>query len=601
MRNAIIFFGLFAASVVLAGEPVRVELQEPSDAGQQKALEVFQRIVKERTGLDVISAKDATLKFGFRTDIGAEGFSIEDGTDKTVKVSGNGMPGLMAGIGKLLRTARIEPGVFEPGKWRGVSVPKMPVRGIYFATHFFNWYHVAPIEEVRKYVEELALWGCNTLDVWFDMHHYQGLDDPEAQAMIRRLREILQAGQEVGLKPATGGLANEGYASSPENIRAEWGPQNGYVQNLSHYHVEVCPNKAGGMEYILKTRRAMLEAFKGVDLKYLFLWPYDQGGCTCIKCFPWGANGFIKASSELSVMCRQMFPNAQIILSTWWFDHCIKKGDLEWRAFDKVVSETNPKWIDYLMADAGTIFPPYLVTNGVPGNLPLLNFPEISMFNSQPWGGYGANPAPERLKNIWAPIIDKLSGGYPYSEGIFEDINKCIALQLYWNRQDPMQTVKEYIAYEFSPAVAEDMTGVVAEMETSFSHQVFRPKPDSYENLKKKLYSSQNGPKGLLYKATLLKNSKARLEKVKQAEAKMDARVRNSWRWRIFYLRAGIDAELESSGGKPSDALDACLDELNRIYHADNAIFQLRPPSRRALLDLFGSAGKKNDQAGGGY
>lgn len=256
MKHVFIFVGTLVASAVLAAEPVRVELQAPSDAGQQKALAVFSRIVKERAGLEVVSAKDAPLKFGFRTDIGTEGFSVEDDAGKTIKVSGNGMPGLMAGVGKLLRTARLESGVFEPGKWRGVSVPKMPVRGIYFATHFFNWYHVAPIDEVRKYVEELALWGCNTLDVWFDMHHYQGLDDPEAQAMIRRLREILQAGQEVGLKPATGGLANEGYASSPENIRAEWVPQNGYVQNLSHYHVEVCPNKPGGMEYILKTRRA---------------------------------------------------------------------------------------------------------------------------------------------------------------------------------------------------------------------------------------------------------------------------------------------------------------------------------------------------------
>ena len=36
---------------------------------------------------------------------------------------------------------------------------------------------------MNRYVEELALWGCNTLAVWFDLHHYHGIDDPEARAM----------------------------------------------------------------------------------------------------------------------------------------------------------------------------------------------------------------------------------------------------------------------------------------------------------------------------------------------------------------------------------------------------------------------------------
>ena len=62
----------------------------------------------------------------------------------------------------------------------------------------------------------------------------------------------------------------------------------------------------------------------------------------------------------------------------------------------------------------------------MPGGFPLLNFPEISMWNQGPWGGYGANPFPNRLQQRMNEIKGKLSGGFPYSEGIYEDLNEVI-------------------------------------------------------------------------------------------------------------------------------------------------------------------------------
>jgi hypothetical protein len=50
-----------------------------------------------------------------------------------------------------------------------------------------------------------------------------------------------------------------------------------------------------------------------------------------------------------------------------------------------------------LLADAHEDFPRYPLDAGVPGNLPLLNFPEISMWGNWPWGGFGANPQPAYL------------------------------------------------------------------------------------------------------------------------------------------------------------------------------------------------------------
>jgi hypothetical protein len=62
---------------------------------------------------------------------------------------------------------------------------------------------------------------------------------------------------------------------------------------------------------------------------------------------------------------------------------------------------------------------------GVPGGLPLLNFPDISMCGQEPWGEYGANPLPEHLQKRWDGTKHKLSGGCPYSEGIYEDLKDC--------------------------------------------------------------------------------------------------------------------------------------------------------------------------------
>jgi hypothetical protein len=56
---------------------------------------------------------------------------------------------------------------------------------------------------------------------------------------------------------------------------------------------------------------------------------------------------------------------------------------------------------------------------GVPGGLPLLNFPDISMW-AESREGYGAHPLPERLQRRWDGTKKKLSGGFPYSEGIYE-------------------------------------------------------------------------------------------------------------------------------------------------------------------------------------
>ena len=36
----------------------------------------------------------------------------------------------------------------------------------------------------RRYVEDLSLWGVNSYLVWFGMEEFNGIKDPNAQAML---------------------------------------------------------------------------------------------------------------------------------------------------------------------------------------------------------------------------------------------------------------------------------------------------------------------------------------------------------------------------------------------------------------------------------
>jgi hypothetical protein len=142
------------------------------------------------------------------------------------------------------------------------------VRGIYFATHFNNFYASAPIDEVLTYIEDIALWGVNTLTSWFDVHEYAGIDDPAAKAMIARQGQFFAHARALGMKACIISLSNEAYATSPRHLRASSsGGKNGYVRNLAgHYHVETCPSIPEGEQYIYEVRREICQAIQRVGI-----------------------------------------------------------------------------------------------------------------------------------------------------------------------------------------------------------------------------------------------------------------------------------------------------------------------------------------------
>ena len=424
---------------------------------------------------------------------------------------------------------------------------------MYFATHFGNYYHTAPIEEVERYIEDLALWGVNCLVVWYDMHHFQGVDDPEAVAFRKRLKRFLQAAGRLDVGVGLGVIGNEAYGNSPKKLRAAPGGGRG-----GYYPVAVCPNKPGGMEYILKILGDHFDWSRDLKCEYVWIWPYDQGGCGCANCRPWGSNGFLKCAKSVSKMAKEKLPGVKIILSTWMFD---KK---EWQGLDEDLA-ANSGWVDMILSE----YP----LGPVPGKLPMVGFPEISMHGTFPWGGFGATPLPKRLSAQWQAKKDRLDGGFPYSEGIYEDITKVTCAQLYWNSKMPVEEIlTEYIAYEYSPEVIDDVLAVVRTLE---SNHHMRWWPGELEGVK--LTMNWFPSRGAKCRAD--PGAEEAYAAVKQVDAKLPEWARKSWRWRIVYIRAMLDAELKANGGSPNEACMKGFRELMRIYHttgkSDPAV---RPP-----------------------
>ncbi|MGN1059479.1 MAG: hypothetical protein ACI4QW_03525 [Clostridia bacterium] len=464
---------------------------------------------------------------------------IKDGT-----ISAGSHSTLLDAAGRFLRNPSV----------RGSFCSAKEVCGMYFATHNRNYYEVGPLEELYEYINDLALWGMNTLKVWFDMYYFHNMEEGEAHA--DHLKAIIRYAKSIGVKTALGILSNEAFRNSPEHLRADWTcGHDGYIYDLNdHYHVELCPSKEGGMEQIIEYRRQMLAVFAEAQPDYIAIGAYDEGGCTCSGCAPWGSNGNIRCLEALIPVIREYIPDAEIVISLWQFG-TFTGNDVEFEGMKKALEEGRLSACKYLVSEPQ--YARYPFEKGMPR--PLIGFPEISMFGANPWGGYGANPLPKLLDGLWQENGSKLAGGWPYSEGLYEDLNKIIMLRYYRDNQPAEETVKEYLRYEFglSGELLEKAFSAVMAMEDTLerkfsweTHLVEIARPEAVFEIEKKITEVHNA---------------------------LPEDVRLCKKWRLLYLRAKIDAEFVRNHGERNDAIIGYFNELISFSYLKDSTKWVKP------------------------
>lgn len=276
--------------------------------------------------------------------------------------------------------------------WSQQGAPTKPgsFRGVYMATHYGNWFANAPLPAIQNYLEDMALWGTNTVVLiaepanWANYSAFEPLLDRNAQ--------IGALAQRVGF--SVGWIfINEGFRDHPQNVSAT--PTFDFSVNM---HL-VCPAK--GQAYLDEIWGTILKrvAFNGLSLSYLIAWPYDWGGCGCTRDWPWGSTGFPRFSAEILRKAKSEWghPNAKGIVSTWRFE----LSPDEYGGLDAWLRANNTgpaaQWTHAMSAVPGGY--EWIEAYGPLGGLPTLDFPEYSMFSGCPWGGKGANPIPHAIQS----------------------------------------------------------------------------------------------------------------------------------------------------------------------------------------------------------
>ncbi|MDW7656110.1 MAG: hypothetical protein SCM11_02925 [Bacillota bacterium] len=552
-----------------------------------KICNIINRQIKEHT-TGISENETINIVLAIDDKIGIEGYMISKNANGDTIILGNDQLGLIFGVGRYLHVGGYSKNGFIPGECFGISIPKRKTRGMYLANPSWNYYGQAPMEDIEHYIEDLMLWGCNSIMV--TLPRASNLNENNEEKLtrmhsIKRTKDIIAYAKNLGMTVAAIIAANLSFSSPPVELLADWtGGHDGYLRNLAaHTHTEICPSKPGGLDYILKGQRESLREFIDFPPDIICLWPYDAGGCTCNLCKPWGGNGFIKVSKALSKLIKQMFSKTEIMISTWYFD-LFTSG--EWNILKKDIDK-DKSWLDLLMVHFNMEMgiPECVTKEGrIPGSVPAIDFPEISMFGCVPWGGFGANPLPNRLQSMWDMSKKYLNGGYPYSEGIFDDINKVICLQFYWGDYEISDIIRQYVSYEFSSEIADDVLRSIILIEQATSHIRID------EEGKQHVYPDPLVP-WIGEQRFIIDNTDGIEEAymiIQKADQKIPDHIHKQKRWRMLYLRAICDYELLKNDFFISDKCEEALHELTDIYLAKNYPYHLSPPTRESIQEARG-------------
>jgi hypothetical protein len=298
----------------------------------------------------------------------------------------------------------------------------------------------------------------------------------------------------------------------------------------------------------------------------------------------------LSTGKNVAELFHSYFLQGDVIYFTWLFDY---KGEKEWEGLAQKMMNSDGSWIKYIMGDSHDNFPRFPLENGIPGNRQMLNFPEISMWGMHPWGGLGANPLPERFRKLWGQVVHLTDGGMPYSEGIYEDFNKILYANFYWNgNNDIDQAVKEYCNFEFGYEDSQYFMKAVDILEknhsTNYNYANIVNTIPEYAALGLKPIKSRPGLVGLkVYES----DPKIAYDICKSMDAEMPEWGKKSWRWRIIFLRALIDYRLKLNDFDIDDQSNDAFEELSEIFHsAGNSEYKISPLTKEAIMAKRSSA-----------
>ena len=517
-------------------------------------MEMLTSRVEARTARSDV-AKPLMVRFAFDDAVKGENavVSMKDGM---AVIRAGRFRGLVHGAGLLMRKLNYGRQTFSMSDGEYLFCPKKSLRMGYLARHFHNWYHLANADEILEYIDDLVLMGFNAFNY---QYFYPEVNLAGSTPEERAAFETVSAKMLARIRALDAGFCENGGSNqvpldSPERFRGvpNSDPKRG---NLGF---NACPSKPGGMEFICDFRKKRLKELEGLEIDYFNHWPFDEGGCECKECKPWGGNGFLRLIERLHALNVKAHPNAKTMVSTWVFH------DDDWEGLYKWLEKVD--WVDYILADSHREFPKYPLEHPVPKEIPIVTFPEISMWGRDPWGGYGATALPKRFTRLFRQA-ERVTGGFMiYSEGIYEDINKWIVNGLYIDPQaDPDELLRSYASYELPGVNPDDFVKLCEIYETNHLFPQGRTTP---------VFTSigEDNAELAAYRGRACEADRL----VEKMDREIFPAFKGGWRWRLIYLRAKIDREIFNHRNAMPATARRYFEELVTLFHANRQLAEWR-------------------------
>ena len=562
MKRMAICLAAFAALAAEAATYSRMEVDvSPLPADRAFFRRVLLSRVWSRTPASS-AGRTLTVRLSLDDSLSGENAAVRV-ADGVAEVRGGRFRALVFGAGLLLRTIRYGAEAFELADGEYRFEPANATRIAYLARHFDNWYQWASMDELIRYVDDLALWGINGFTTQLV---YPVVDAAKSTASERAVFEAISDAfaervRQLDLDLIVSGGSNCAPSNLPARFRAEKDPKGGRGAD----DFNVCPEKPGALDYLLSLRRDALDTVRKFPISGYTYWPFDEGGCACGKCAPWGGRGYVKLIERFRDMNAKAHPGARHIVSTWFF------RDDDWEMFYRYLERQD--WIDALMIDGHGDFPEYPLKHPFPKRIPVITFPEISMWGRFPWGGTGANPLPARFERLYRQC-EKIATGFElYSEGLFEDVNKIVVNGLYVSPgRTGSDVLADYARWELPGCDAKDFIELCNRMEDVYETRSPGGKW-GWRGCVVANYLLDGPPEELVRRATVACGTRALADRIDRS---ILPNMRSCWRWRQLYLRAQIDEAIFAARDiRPAAALPAYA-ELLRLYHAERQATELQ-------------------------
>ena len=410
-----------------------------NDTDAQKAAEIFSGEIKSRVGYRPKEAdpKTADIRFVADPDAPRDGYIIEqDGKKLTFRAKG--VRGLIFALGMFLRKAEISGSTITLIQdIEGEYLPDKKIRGHQLGYRTTpNTYDAWDIEDYRRYYLDLMFFGCNTVE------HI-----PYNELEARRNRLMKYDPQEFLIEASK--IADE------------------YDLDVSLWY----PNERESIEDAVERRRKVFQRTPRIDA--MFPPGGDPGD--------YGADEFIARCRKFSGLLKEYHPKAEMWPSAQQ-PHSIPGWG------DTLISELQklPDEIDGIITGPNHAFEMDELRRKVPYKYPIRFYPDITHnvrceypvhFDRDDWHYALAcglsrectNPRPCEYREIHRLTRRYVIGSVSYSEGITDDVNKCVWSNMdFFPEADVRDTLEDYSRLFFPGLPADEVTDRILGLELNW-------------------------------------------------------------------------------------------------------------------------------------